>query len=304
MILKKEIMMRSAIFISYAREDKDTVLKLRNEIHRRTGVLPWMDVSDIAPGTKFSDVIAQAIDGCGILVLAISRNSVVSRWIRKEVGYAVNHGKKIYPVHIDDAQLQGGLELLVSDIEHVDYKDEGQRESFFLDLSEFCAGKVKDDFDLESWMREAKRFYSEHQYRQALDLYRQCAEHGSVDAEFRFGVMLYNGEGVRGRHVKEALRVLWDAAMLGHARAQCYLGNIYEQGIFKKNRSYALKWYQAAAERGDVKARERLAVIARENSLPCKAFRLFKAIVFLGALLGTLIAIFVFLVKADMISLG
>ena len=297
--------MRSAIFISYAREDYGTVIELRNEIHRRVGVLPWMDVSDIAPGAKFSDVIARAIDGSGILVFAISRNSVVSRWTRKEVEYAVSHGKKIYPVLIDDVQLQGGIELLLSDIERVDYKDEVQRESFFSDLSAFCAGAAKDDFDLKSWIREANRFYSANQYQQALDLYRQCAEHGSVEAEFRLGVMLYNGEGVRKRHVKEALENLYDAALLGHARAQYYLGQIFEQGIFRK-RSFALKWYKAAADRGDVDARERLAAIAKENSLPRKVFRIFKAFVVVSALFGlaAIIAIVVFLVKAGVISCG
>ncbi len=297
--------MRSAIFISYAREDYDTVIELRDEIYRRTGVQPWMDVSGIAPGAKFSDVIARAIEDCGILVLAISRNSVVSRWARKEVGYAVDHGKKIYPVLIDDAQLQGGLALLVSDIERVDYRDEVQREGFFSELSDSCTDDVKDDFDLKSSMREAARLYSANQYQQALDLYRQCAKHGSVEAEFRLGVMLCNGEGVVKRRLKEALEKLWDAALLGHARAQYYLGQIYEQRIFKK-RGYAKKLYRAAADRGDIDARERLAALEREDSFPCKAFRLFKALVIVSSLLGlaVIIAIIVLLVKFGVISCG
>ena len=295
--------MSSAVFISYAREDYDTVIELRDEIHRHTGVMPWMDVSDIAPGAKFPTVIARAINGCKVLICVISRCFVVSQWAQKEVLYASEHGKKIYPVFIDNTQLQGGLELVLTGVERILYKDEVQRESFFSDLSASCAGDVKDDSDLKSWMREAARFYSANQYQQALDLYRQCAEHGSVEAEFRLGVMLYNGEGVvRRRFFKEALEKLWDAALLGHARAQYYLGQIYEQRFFKK-RACAMELYRAAADRGDIDAQERLAVIARENSFPCTVFRLFKALVIVSALLGlaVIIAIVVFLVKAGVI---
>ncbi len=131
--------MASKIFISYSRKDLGVVVKLRDEIHRRTGVLPWMDVTGIETGTQFADVIARSIEGCDLLVFVMSRNSAESSWTRKEVLYALNHGKKIYPVVIGDAQLPRELELLLADVDYVDARDNVQREKLFSDLVSFCA---------------------------------------------------------------------------------------------------------------------------------------------------------------------
>ena len=130
--------MASKIFISYSRKDLEVVVKLRDEIHRRTRVLPWMDVTGIETGTQFADVIARNIEGCDLLVFVMSRNSAESSWTRKEVLYALNHGKKIYPVVIDDAQLPRELELLFADVDYVDVRDNMQREKLFSDLVSFC----------------------------------------------------------------------------------------------------------------------------------------------------------------------
>ena len=97
--------MESKIFISYARRDYNVVVKLRDEIYRRTGELPWMDLSGIETGAQFADVIARAIDACCLLVFVISRYSVVSEWTRREMLYALETHKKVYPVVIDDVEL-------------------------------------------------------------------------------------------------------------------------------------------------------------------------------------------------------
>ena len=131
--------MTSKIFISYSRKDLDVVTKLRDEIHSRTGVEPWMDITGIETGAQFADVIAKNIEGCELLVFVVSCNSVESSWTRKEVLYALNHGKKIYPVVIDDVQLPRELDLLFADVDRVDVRDCVQREKLFSDIVSFCA---------------------------------------------------------------------------------------------------------------------------------------------------------------------
>ena len=126
--------MASKIFISYSRKDFDVVIAMRNEIQRRTGVLPWMDVSGIETGARFSAVIAEAIEGCELLVFVILHHSVNSPWTRKEVLYAQENQKKIYPVVLDDAKLPPELRFLLVDLNRVDYRDEVQRMNFFVDL--------------------------------------------------------------------------------------------------------------------------------------------------------------------------
>ncbi len=126
------------IFISYSRKDYDVVIRLRDEIHRCTGVLPWMDVSGIETGTQFADKIATAIDECQLFVFVISPNSVVSHWTTKEVLYAQEQRKKIYPVIIEDVRLPRKLALLFADVDRVDIQKPAQREKFFWDITAFC----------------------------------------------------------------------------------------------------------------------------------------------------------------------
>ena len=139
--------MNSKIFISYARKDYDAVVRLRDEIFRRTGVRPWMDVSGIETGTQFADVIAKAIDGCELLIFVMSSNSVESPWTQKEVMYALNHKKKIYPVVIDDVRLPRKLDLLFADVDRVDVRDCVQREKLFSDLNISCGEFAVETID-------------------------------------------------------------------------------------------------------------------------------------------------------------
>ena len=130
--------MKSKIFISYSRKDLGAVRRLRDEIHGRTGILPWMDLSGIETGTQFADVITKAIDDCELLVFVISRHSVKSEWTEREVLYAQDAGKKIYPVVIDDVELTGKMKFLLISIDRVDIRDGVQYEKLFSDLSAFC----------------------------------------------------------------------------------------------------------------------------------------------------------------------
>lgn len=134
--------MKSRIFISYSRKDYGVVIQLRNEIHRCTGVLPWMDVSGIETGSQFADVIAKAIDACELLVFVISPNSVESPWTLKEVLYAQEQRKKIYPVVIHDARLPRKLAFLFADVDRVDLQDAVQCNKFFSDLVAFCGERA------------------------------------------------------------------------------------------------------------------------------------------------------------------
>ena len=134
--------MKSKIFISYARRDYNVVIKLRDEILRRTGELPWMDLSGIETGAQFADVIAGAIDACSLLVFVVSRHSVVSEWTRREMLYALETHKKIYPVVIDDVELPKELRLLLSNLNCIDIRDAVQRANFFSDLAGEVSPKV------------------------------------------------------------------------------------------------------------------------------------------------------------------
>ena len=238
--------MTSKIFISYSRKDYDVVIKLRDEIYRRTGVLPWMDVSGIETGAQFADVIATAIDECQLLVFAISQNSVVSQWTSKEVLYAQEQRKKIYPVVIEDVELPRKLAFLFADVDRVSIHDPVQCEKFFSDLISFCSLRALDPNvsravsaksvvspqsasrnnytrpTLRYVLREAEELYSARKYQQASRLYQQCAEAGEVKAQCRLAEMYFNGRGVEKSRL-DALRWVRMAAKQGDRWANAVL---------------------------------------------------------------------------------
>ncbi len=148
--------MTRKIFISYAHEDYDTVASLRDEIHRRTGVLPWMDVSEVKTGEQFDDKIAKAIYGCELLIVALSRHSVESPWTKREVAFAEAEGKRIYPIVVDEVELpKNGLRLCLTVVNRIDVRDKVQREKFLSDVQSFCVEHGIGESPAENENRDA-----------------------------------------------------------------------------------------------------------------------------------------------------
>ncbi len=49
------------VFISYAKEDYETALKLYNDL-KQVGVTPWLDKKDLLPGANWENRISQVQD--------------------------------------------------------------------------------------------------------------------------------------------------------------------------------------------------------------------------------------------------
>jgi TPR repeat protein len=76
------------------------------------------------------------------------------------------------------------------------------------------------------------------------------AEWGDMEAQFKFGMMYYEGKGAPKNFV-EAQKWFRRAADQGQATAQFNLGTIYYNGQgVPKNHAEALKWYRKSAEQG------------------------------------------------------
>ncbi len=78
------------IFLSYAREDRDQV----NEIYQQltdAGHAPWIDHEKIIEGEKWKRALRQAVKGSDIFVACLSQNSVSKRGeIQKEILQALD----------------------------------------------------------------------------------------------------------------------------------------------------------------------------------------------------------------------
>lgn len=86
------------IFISYAREDRERVAKLAAELER-AGLTVWWDRL-IEPGSEYVRDTERELAGADAVIVAWTKHSIVSHWVRDEAGYGREKGILI-PVLLD-----------------------------------------------------------------------------------------------------------------------------------------------------------------------------------------------------------
>ena len=110
--------------------------------------------------------------------------------------------------------------------------------------------------DAESRYLLGKYYYdgADRNYDLAADFFRQAAEQGHVDAQYRTGLCYDEGKGVR-EDSREAANWYQRAAEQGNVKAQYRLGECFDYGHgVPKDTAMADRWFMAAAEQGDAKA--------------------------------------------------
>lgn len=126
----------SHAFISYSRLDIDFARHFVEEVASTTGVNPWIDLQGVETGSQFTDVIVGAIDKCDVLIFLISEHSLNSPWVKKEVLYAKDCGKRIFPVIIDKTIPSGWFRFEFGRIDCIDYNILEQRAKLLDNLKE------------------------------------------------------------------------------------------------------------------------------------------------------------------------
>ena len=96
------------IFISYAREDTTFARRLQQGI-QTGGLSVWMDTASMTGGERWTQEIESAIQNAPSVVVAVSPSSNESIWVRREVLYAQQLGKRIFPVLVEQAPLPAPL---------------------------------------------------------------------------------------------------------------------------------------------------------------------------------------------------
>ena len=87
-------------FISYSREDKTLQERVVRELRER-GVNVWVDIENLIPGTPaWEREIERSIRNSAGVVVLLSPGSNNSEWVRREISFAEENDKRIFPVHI------------------------------------------------------------------------------------------------------------------------------------------------------------------------------------------------------------
>jgi hypothetical protein len=99
----------SKVFLSYAREDFNTALRLFNDL-RKAGIDVWLDREVLLPGQNWKAAIRQAIRESRFFLALLSNNSVSKKgYVQKELKHAIEALEEypesaifIIPIRLDD----------------------------------------------------------------------------------------------------------------------------------------------------------------------------------------------------------
>jgi TolB-like protein len=108
-----------AAFISYASQDAALADALCLALERQ-GVGCWIAPRDVRPGDFYADAIVQAINACSAVVVVLSKNSVDSAHVLREVERASAKKRPVITFRIDNAPLPPGLEYFLSASQWID----------------------------------------------------------------------------------------------------------------------------------------------------------------------------------------
>ncbi len=98
-------------FVSYAHEDSAMVFAELDAL-AADGLRFYYD-EGIHPGHTWDDELAAAIQRCAVFVFFVTGRSAESPNCRREIAFALDHGKPVLAVHLEDAELPPGLKLSI-----------------------------------------------------------------------------------------------------------------------------------------------------------------------------------------------
>jgi hypothetical protein len=113
----------ASIFLSYNKGDSRFTRKLTDRL-TKSGVFVWLDMRQVRVGDSLIERISNAIDRVDYVGAVISRRSVKSSWVKKELQIAITkeiEGKRVtvLPLLIDDCEIPSYL----SDKMYADFRE-------------------------------------------------------------------------------------------------------------------------------------------------------------------------------------
>ena len=91
-------------FISYSRVNSDFALRLAKDLKAVSADI-WFDQLDIPTGARWDDEIEKALEKSEAFLIILSPESIQSQNVKDEVGYAIDAGKLILPVVIENCNV-------------------------------------------------------------------------------------------------------------------------------------------------------------------------------------------------------
>lgn len=246
------------VFISYSSKDKTAAGATRNVLESR-GIKCWIAPRDIAAGKEWSEAIVEAIEACKVMVLVFSDNANQSIQVKQEVERAVNKGKILIPLRIEDVPPSKSLELFLG-LRHwidaltppVEVHLQGLADDVENRLGVASGPGRPPSAPQTSWRGSRRRLLlvAIALVLAAGGVFFAVRRHDPPPpppSQFEAGRRLYLGTG-GPRDVPGAIALWRRAAEAGDARASAALGDryVYGQGIERRDPAQAVEWYEMA----------------------------------------------------------
>lgn len=112
----------SSVFISHSSKDNDFTRQLADAL-TLAGINVWVDFDRIDDGATFTRAIEDALLACRVFVVVLSRAARASNWVESETIRAMEHGKPLRIVLIEDAPLP----LYLANRQYSDFRGEHEQ---------------------------------------------------------------------------------------------------------------------------------------------------------------------------------
>jgi hypothetical protein len=104
------------VFLSHSWADKEKVRPLAERLHT-DGIDVWFDEWEIRAGDSLVQKIDEGLQGCEVFLVAISEQSVNSRWVREEMSSAIvrriEERTRLIPIRVDSTPLPTVINHLI-----------------------------------------------------------------------------------------------------------------------------------------------------------------------------------------------
>lgn len=113
----------SEVFISHSNRDRAFVTRLV-ALLRKNKIRFWYSPKHIIGAAQWHDEIGKALARCDWFVVVLTPRSVDSRWVKKELVYALNSARyedRIVPILVRDCEFQR-LSWTLDQIERIDFR--------------------------------------------------------------------------------------------------------------------------------------------------------------------------------------
>ena len=136
-------------FISYSREDANLQRRISAELRGR-GINVWVDIENLIPGSPaWEREIERSIRGAAGVIALLSPDSHDSEWVRREISFAEQNDKRVFPVLIRGEE-DDSIPLRLSNHQRVDL-----RRNFQSGLDEL-ANALSDQLSITAVHRQVK----------------------------------------------------------------------------------------------------------------------------------------------------